>query len=170
MSSPKLPVTERNMKVGKFKKYLQNCGGQILTSTNQYEVIRVQTDSGVLILYKNKAGILNWPPRLRSAWAAYKSGGKLEWKAAIIKKCRRKRSDVVLKTLFERDGKKCWYCKGKLNLSTATIEHLLNICHGGNNRIENLTVACNPCNQRAKNLHITGKVALRETILAKQSG
>lgn len=164
MSSPKLPVTEKNMKVGKFKKYLQNCGGQILTNTSQWEILRVQTDTGVLILYKNKAGVLNWPPRLRSAWIAYKSGGKLEWKAANHKKTKRVRTPVLVKTVWERDGKKCWYCGCPLTWSTTTLEHILNICHGGSNHLANLTVACGTCNQKARNMCITDKVKLRERL------
>lgn len=164
MRSPELPKTVRNLKVGKFKKFLQNCGGQLLIETNEYEIIRVQTSTGVLILYKNKSGFLNWPPELRKAWESYKSGGKIEWRAADKPKMNRKRGVVLIKTLWKRDGKRCWYCGKPLTLSTTTIEHLLSVTHGGNNHLSNLAVADEECNQRAKNMSIPEKVKLRERL------
>jgi len=162
--SPALPTSTKGLKIGKFKKFLQNCGGQILAETNDYEVLRVQTDTGVLILYKNKSGALNWPPRLRSAYAAYKSGGKVEWRAARKSSVKRKRNPVIIQTLWKRDGKQCWYCGCGLTHSNTTLEHLLNICHGGSNHLSNMTVACAQCNQQARNMCITDKVKLRERL------
>ena len=138
--------------------------------TNEYEVMRVQCDSGVEILYRKQSGLLTWPKELVKAYMAYKSGGKLRWRATRKKKVNRKRGTVLVQTLFERDGYECWFCKSTLTFQNATIEHLLNVSNGGNNHINNLTVACNACNQRARNMGITDKVVLRDKILAEKSG
>lgn len=135
-----------------------------MAETNEYELVRVKTEDGVLILYKNKIGTLNWPEELRKAYFAYKSGGKLNWRAAAKVKTRRTRSNVIIKTLWDRDGKGCWYCGIELSYDTSTIEHLFNVSHGGTNHIANLAVACNYCNQRAKNMCVTYKVKLRERL------
>ena len=165
-----LPRYLDSLPVSKFEKFITNCGGQLLHETNEYEVIRVQCDSGVEILYRKQSGLLNWPKELVKAYMAYKSGGKIRWRATRKKKVNRKRGTVLVQTLFARDGEECWFCKCLLTFENATIEHLLNVSNGGNNHINNLTVACNACNQRARNMGITAKVALREKILEERSG
>lgn len=162
-----LPRFADSLPVGKFKKFLVNCGGQLLHETNEYEVIRLQIDTGVEILYKKQSGQLTWTTELVKAYMAYKSGGKVKWRGSRKRKVNRKRGPVLLQTLFKRDGKKCWFCDTSLNATTATIEHLLNVSNGGNNHINNLTVACSPCNQKARNMCITEKVKLRELIRSK---
>jgi hypothetical protein len=165
-----LPRYVDSLPVSKFKKFIVNCGGQLMHETNEYEVMRVQCDSGVEILYRKQSGLLNWPKELVKAYMAYKSGGKVRWRATRKRKVNRKRGTVLVQTLFARDGEQCWFCQGLLTFKTATIEHLLNVSNGGNNHINNLTVACNACNQRARNMGITDKVVLRDKILAERSG
>ena len=159
-----LPRYVDNLPVGKFKKFLVNCGGQLLHETNDYEVIRLQCEKTVEILYRKQSGLLTWPKELVSAYMAYKSGGKVKWRATRKKKVNRKRGPVLLQTLFHRDGKQCWYCGKPLTPETATIEHLLNVSNGGNNHVNNLAVACSPCNQKARNMSITEKVILRQRL------
>ncbi len=163
-----LPRYADSLPVGKFKKFLVNCGGQLLHETNEYEVIRVQTDKGVEILYKQKSGLLTWPKELVSAYMAYKSGGKVRWRGSRRRKVNRKRGPVLLQTLFQRDGKQCWFCTKPLTAQDATIEHLLNVSNGGNNHVNNLTVACSPCNQKARNMCITEKVGLKVLLTCRR--
>ncbi len=165
-----LPRYVDSLPVSKFKKFLVNCGGQLLHETNEYEVIRLQCDNGVEILYRKSSGILTWPKELVKAYIAYKSGGKVKWRATRKRKVNRKRGPVLLQTLFARDGHECWFCARELGAHDATIEHLLNVSNGGNNHVNNLTIACNPCNQKARNMCITDKVVLREKILADKRG
>lgn len=160
-----LPRYVDSLPVSKFKKFIVNCGGQLLHETNEYEVIRVQCDRGVEILYRKQSGMLNWPKELVKAYMAYKSGGTVRWRATRKKKVSRKRGPVLVQTLFHRDGERCWFCNKPLTFLDATIEHLLNVSNGGNNHVNNLTIACNACNQRARNMCITDKVKLRENIL-----
>lgn len=163
-----LPRYADSLPIGKFKKFLVNCGGQLLHETNEYEVIRVQTDRGVEVLYKKASGQLTWPKELVKAYMAYKSGGKVQWRASKKRKVNRKRGPVLLQTLFKRDGKKCWFCVKPLTAENATIEHLLNVSNGGNNHINNLTLACSPCNQKARNMCITEKVVLKRTLTERR--
>jgi 5-methylcytosine-specific restriction endonuclease McrA len=165
-----LPRFVDSLPVGKFKKFLVNCGAQLLHETNEYEVVRIQCDQGVEILYRKQSGELTWPKELVSAYIAYRSGGKVKWKAARQKKVNRKRGSVLLQTLLKRDGEKCFFCARPLDIESATIEHLLNISNGGNNHVNNLAVACSPCNQKARNMGITHKVWLRDKILADKRG
>jgi hypothetical protein len=163
-----LPRYVDNLPVGKFKKFIVNCGGQLLHETNEYEVIRVQTDHGVQILYRKASGLLNWPDELVKAYMAYKSGGKVKWRASKKKKVNRKRGPVVVQTLAKRDGESCWFCGLPLTQEEATIEHLLNVSNGGNNHINNLVLAHEKCNQQARNMGIADKVRLRERLRSER--
>ena len=165
-----LPKYVDSLPVGKFKKFLMNCGAQILHETTEYEVIRLRWDKGVEILYRKQSGELTWTNEMVKAYMAYRSGGRVKWKATRKKKVNRKRGGVLLQTLFNRDGSSCWFCAKPLEIEEATVEHLLNISNGGNNHINNLAVACSPCNQKARNMGITHKAALRDKILADRRG
>lgn len=159
-----LPRYVDNLPVGKFKKFLVNCGGQLLHETNEYEVIRVQCDKGVEILYRKQSGLLTWSDELVKAYIAYKSGGTVKWKASKKRKVNRKRGPVVVQTLLKRDGEGCWFCGKPMESGKETIEHLLNICNGGNNHINNLVLAHEKCNQQARNMGIADKVRMRERL------
>jgi 5-methylcytosine-specific restriction endonuclease McrA len=45
--------------------------------------------------------------------------------------------------LLERDGRKCVYCLAAKNLC---IDHMIPICQGGDDEIDNLCIACRACN------------------------
>src|SRR5262249_7106493 len=51
----------------------------------------------------------------------------------------------VREYLLEKFGRKCVYC-GATN-SPLQVEHIVPKTHGGSNRVSNLTIACEPCNQ-----------------------
>jgi hypothetical protein len=59
----------------------------------------------------------------------------------------------VKEYLLERDGRKCAYCKAEN--TPLEIEHVIPKSRGGSNRIDNLTLACRPCNQKKNNLTAT---------------
>ncbi len=52
-----------------------------------------------------------------------------------------KRADI-----FERDGYKCAYCKKKVTINTAVLEHRIPIAKGGSHTPENCTTSCAKCN------------------------
>ena len=67
---------------------------------------------------------------------------------------------------------KCLFCRSKLVVSlngdtTATIEHILPLTHGGTNDLSNLALACVECNSEKGRRHDSGKkpVALIEQLL-----
>lgn len=54
--------------------------------------------------------------------------------------------------LYRKQNGECYWCKKKLPLQTdnnsdkVTVDHLTPLWRGGNNTIDNLVVACLPCN------------------------
>jgi 5-methylcytosine-specific restriction endonuclease McrA len=49
--------------------------------------------------------------------------------------------------LFELSGGKCFWCRVPLTYEDATIDHVVARGRGGSNALENLVLACEPCNQ-----------------------
>ena len=48
--------------------------------------------------------------------------------------------------VFSRDGFTCRYCGCQSDTSPLVVDHVIPVCQGGTNDIENLITACQPCN------------------------
>jgi 5-methylcytosine-specific restriction endonuclease McrA len=54
----------------------------------------------------------------------------------------------MVRRIALRDGWACWWCDLDLDISTATLDHLVAVAYGGSNRQDNQVLACEPCNNR----------------------
>ena len=50
--------------------------------------------------------------------------------------------------VFDRDGPWCFYCRRCFAYDELTIDHLIPVVRGGSNTVDNLLLACKPCNSR----------------------
>ena len=48
--------------------------------------------------------------------------------------------------VFSRDGFTCRYCGCQSDTAPLVVDHVIPVCQGGTNDIENLLTACQPCN------------------------
>lgn len=48
--------------------------------------------------------------------------------------------------VYDRDNGRCHWCSKHLEWDKATIEHIVRIADGGGNCLDNLAIACAPCN------------------------
>ena len=80
---------------------------------------------------------------------------------------RRKRLNILTRTLINRDGELCFYCGLKMPLDDMTREHLLSVNSGGVNHIDNLALAHKLCNLKAGHLSVVEKVLLRDKLRGK---
>lgn len=55
-------------------------------------------------------------------------------------------SRLLKERIIERDGRKCSYCKKDLRGKHLTVDHVLPVCQGGTDELDNLVLACRPCN------------------------
>lgn len=148
--------------IERFTVWLIDCGGEVLPGTNPYEVLRTATRYGVNVIYRNKAGKINWPDELQEALSAFRAGRKINLCQSLKK---RTRNQGIIDRIIERDGLECWFSgeafSGRLD-ERITIEHLCAIAHGGPNHISNLVIATAEWNRKAGHLSVAEKVRLRD--------
>jgi hypothetical protein len=137
----------------KFKSWLLKEGGTILPNTNEYELIRFKgTEIGVIYKSEKVSGKFakdtlhcfnNGKP-----WIGRPDGTK------------RKRNYIKRKRyLLTRDGDRCFYCNKPLG-DDCTIEHLIPLNRGGDNKIENTVLAHSLCNLEVGSMLLNEKIEI----------
>lgn len=147
------------MKIEQFKKFIEAGGAEILTNTNPYEMIRFRANGTLGVVYKGKRGY-TCVGEAEKAFDCFSN--KKPWSGAEKNKNPVYLRSVKIRSLFERDGDKCFYCNKELG-TDVTIEHLLARNCGGSNHINNLALAHAGCNLKAHHLSVVAKVKLRES-------
>lgn len=147
------------MNHNKFISFVESAGVELLDSTNEWEVVRFRTENGVSVVYKNKKGGLTFSGQDGlQAFDAFEKG--YDW---VPKKVNRSPNKTNKDKLLARDGNTCFYCACEFNeTSPMTLEHLVSISHGGSNNINNLALACEPCNREVGNMPLIEKIKIRE--------
>lgn len=161
----------RAQEIEQFAGWLKSCGAEVLATTNEWELLRVNAKSQTLVAYKNKKGDQSWPAPLVTYWNKRKSGDYLKL-GTPTQQIRGNRLARV-RELAKRDGWRCWYCDTELSPpdlpadngeTSVTIEEICPRQIGGPTHIGNQALACRKCNQMAGSMSVVEKVALREEI------
>lgn len=63
----------------------------------------------------------------------------------------RKQRQTKKSKLISEFGSRCWWCQCDLPAEKLTLDHLRPKSRGGSNSLENLRLACRPCNQSRGN-------------------
>lgn len=147
--------------IPKFKTWLEKMGAVVQAPTNEWELVRFKTQNGVSVVYTNSRGRLTFTGESEEAYNRFKA--KRNWKAVDR---RRKQLRAQKARLAARDGKKCFFCWAVLGFDELTIEHILSVSHGGSDNVNNLCLACEPCNTEIGNLPVTKKMVYRDRKLA----
>lgn len=146
----------------KFKTWLGKQGAEVLPPTNEWEVVRFRTTNGVSVIYTKANGRLTFTGESDKAMSRFEKGES--WK--IIDRKRQALRQQKAR-LASRDGKECFFCAVKHgNLDSYTVEHLLSFSHGGTDNINNLCLACEPCNTKVGNWPVVKKILYREQMRA----
>lgn len=159
------PTLNRRQYLGRrqemFEKWLVERGAELLTPTNEWELLRFRTEKGTGIIYTNKHGQLTWMGPAAEAYLAHVSN-KSSWRA-VPKEKRRAKSSPTCQALRERDGDACFYCHLPVAVEDESVEHLVNLTHGGADHIANMALAHRVCNSEAGHLSLMEKIRFRET-------
>lgn len=147
--------------VKRFKKWLHSQGAEVLQPTNEYELIRYKSKSGIGVLYCGKKGQSVSSAKVSEAITSYKNGSK--WNDKPNGTYRSAKLSTHKNQLLARDGDCCFYCGKELG-EDMTIEHILSLIHKGSNRLENMALTHSECNRKAGNLSVIDKIALRDSM------
>lgn len=147
-------------KLEAFSAWLTSRGAELLTPTNEWEVLRFRTDKATSIVYSKKSGDLTFVGESSEAYRCFLGGHA--WRA-FPKTVRTKKSTPTCAALRKRDGDACFYCHLPVAVEDESIEHLVAATHGGPDHIANMVLAhARPCNAEAGHLSVMEKIRLRE--------
>lgn len=147
----------------RFSTWIGTNGGEVLATTNPWEVLRFQGNGQVSIIYKKRNGDLTFTGESMKAVQAWRTAKPYRFCMAI--KLRKRSVDEA--TLIERDGPDCFYCGEEFtDKNPPTIEHLVSRTHGGPNHISNKYLAHQRCNTKAGNLSAPEKLRIRDRLRA----
>lgn len=150
-----------------LREWLEARGAQILTPTNEWEVLRFITNKGTSIIYKKKDGRLTFTAEAEVVLHAFLYNGA--WRAAPATK-RKLKSNPTCRALRERDGDNCFFCHQAVEVEDESPEHLVAITHGGPDHVANMVLAHRTCNAAAGHLSVMEKIRLREESATQVSG
>ena len=113
-----------------------------LSTVNWQEAIRY--------LVTDKGTVLEWYDN----WVVHSARWETRVPAVMILNEYQKKKTAIRfskANVFLRDDYTCQYCGVNVTRTTATLDHVVPISHGGRTVWENATTACGPCNARKGN-------------------
>lgn len=143
-----------------FKNWLTERGAEVMSPTNEWELIRFRDGSVTSVVYFRKSGEVTFTGSSRAAWDAFKSGN--HWRSATPKTKRsgsKKRRARYIETIRQRDGDLCFFCAQYVSEEDESVEHLVEVTAGGPDVLANMFLAHTDCNNRARNLSAAEKIA-----------
>ncbi len=78
-------------------------------------------------------------------------------------------SKRIIQRLFALQGEQCGYCQELFNNTPYHVEHIIPLCVGGTNSIDNLCLSCPSCNRIASTKVFATFAAKKQYILGKKN-
>lgn len=110
----------------------------------------ISWEESIKYMVLDKATVLDW----YDDWVVHSANWETRVPAVMILKEYEKRKTGVRYSkhnVFLRDGYVCQYCGDSVTRSSATLDHVLPVSHGGKTTFENTVTACGPCNANKGN-------------------
>lgn len=123
----------------------------VLLLNSSYEPLRITTwQRAFCLFYSGKADIIEqYDSNIRSVSFSIRCPSVVRMKYYI--KTIRKSIKPSRSLVLQRDNYICQYCGKKLNIKSATIDHIIPKCRGGSYSWENLVCSCYDCNNKKRN-------------------
>jgi len=126
---------------------LLNADGQ---PVNFLPLSAIQWKEAILYMYHDKVTVLDWYDN----WMVRSPTWETKVPSVIMLKeyMQKSRNPRFSKSnLYLRDMYSCMYCGDTVNHTTATMDHVLPVSHGGRTNWTNIVTACAPCNHSKGN-------------------
>lgn len=128
-----------------FDQYLDKIGAHRVELKREWEISRFKANGQTCVIYQNaKKKISFSSPLAEKVYESFKLGNMINIQTEKRKSLRQK----FMKKLLERDGNFCFYTGRIMPEENMTIEHLIPLCRGGKNNIENLVLCLKIENQK----------------------
>lgn len=145
----------------KMKTWLMSIGSDVLASTNPYELVRFKAKGGTHVIYQRANGRITAKGVAAEALDAFNNNKPFD--VGLIKT--KSMANFKQKSaLVARDGMDCFYCGLRMDSDDITAEHLIARNKGGQNKLENMALAHQKCNQLAGHIPLIEKIKLRERL------
>lgn len=168
MSAVTITVRKVRDSMPKISEFLSSRGAEVLTPTNEWEMLRFKSGASTGIVYRDaKHNITLTGPAKKAIPAFF---GNQAWSAGVATKRTKKLPHT--QALLQRDGSNCFLCLLPLG-DDMTRDHLAAVAHGGPNHIANMALMHGACNRRAGTMSVMQKIAEREkarAAIAKATG
>lgn len=171
-----MPPKTEAAQIESFKLWLTRCGAEVLTPTNEWEVVRFRAGGETSIIYTNGRGHKTYTGAAAQAWEMFTTNKPYRFTVATPKPTTSR--SVVERTLIARDGLRCFYC-GDLMYdadgrpltgdAAPSREHLVPRSQQGPDNLANTFLACVACNTKADSLSAVEKIRLREQLHAARA-
>lgn len=149
-----------------LKDYLVKSGCELSETTNQWEIARFIANGIICVIYRNQKGQYAFSDKIASRIFHSWSNGK-PFKLPNIK--RQVVGKILKAQLIRRDGLTCFYSGVEMKEEEATIEHLIPVCRGGKNILENLVLCTEKENQKMGNKSLIQKIKYRDQNRKKEN-
>lgn len=182
-----LPIRRAQFDTANFAAWLAKNGAEIGKPTNPYEVIRYKAyvsgskAAATHIVYAKENGLLTFTGAAREHYIQFAAGSQMfptaeanpfhvphKARVQAARDVEPSKGDKRRAKLLERDGDECWFC-GEPMFDDCTIEHLVPKSGGGSNGLANFALAHRACNNRAADLPLVKKIALRVEMRAAKA-
>lgn len=147
--------------VEKFKRYIEQHGGEIQPVTSEYELVRFR-GSQIGVIYKSGKCSGVYATQARKD---YKAGR--DWSGRPTKASKARRNGSKKTQLLLRDGDECFYCLQEMRLDEMSVEHLIPTSAKGPHILQNMVLAHQKCNSDMGSKTLIEKLKIRESNLKK---
>jgi len=156
MNKHAINLTNIHRQLDSLQKWLSANGAEVLTPTNEYEVLRFKAGGITSIVYRKGTGGITLTGQSLEAITAFFTAKS--WRAAEPTK--RRNVSPHINTVIKRDGDLCFACGWPVSDGDASIDHLVPITHQGPNHISNFVLMHVSCNQHCGHMSAAEKIKM----------
>lgn len=148
-----------NKTLDRFTSFIKARGGEVLTPSSEWEVMRFRAGEYRGIVYVNSRELITLYGAAVLAYEAFKNNSQWSALPRVKKESAPRRHRI--KTLLLRDGGDCFLC-GKTLEHDISIEHLVPLASRGPDHLANLALMHRQCNTKCGHLSLMEKIKLRD--------
>ena len=144
-----------------FIDYLSAIGCDLIQIKSEWETARfIANDIHCVVYHNSKGGSSYSNETAQNIHQAWLKGIKIK-----LPNIKRKSVKKLLKDkIIQRDGFVCFYSGKELSYDDLTIEHLIPVCRGGKNTLENMVLCTKEENQKMGDKDLITKIKYRDSI------